>query len=72
MREQQVTVSGLYRPGWRVPGLGSQVPLLLLCGSWLSDAGFHVGSKVRVLAEPGRVVVELRESATSLAGGAEG
>ncbi len=68
MREQQVTVSGLYRPGWRVPGLGSQVPLLLLCGSWLSDAGFHVGSKVRVMAEPGRVVVVPRESAVEAFG----
>jgi len=71
MREQQVTVSGLYRPGWRVPGVGAQVPLLLLCGSWLEDAGFPVGSKVRVVAEPGRVVVVPREVEVG-AGGGEG
>jgi len=62
MREQPMTVSGMYQPGWHpLPSRASQVPLLILAGPWLEEVGFAAGSEVRVLAEPGRVVVELRE-----------
>lgn len=62
MAEQRLTVSGLYRPGWHAwPSRASQIPLLQLAGSWLEDVGFSVGSEVQVYAEPGRVVVRLRE-----------
>jgi hypothetical protein len=60
--EQRVTVSGLYRPGWhRSPSRWSQIPLLQLAGTWLEEQGFHVGSRVRVISERGRVVIELEE-----------
>jgi toxic protein SymE len=36
-------------------------PLLRLQGRWLAEAGFPVGSKVRVLASPKRLVIELVE-----------
>ena len=58
MREQRMLVSGLYRPGHRRPGLRSQVPLVLLAGVWLGEAGFPVGCEVRVKVERERLVIE--------------
>ncbi len=34
------------------------VPFLRLRGQWLSDLGFECGERVRVKAEPGRLVIE--------------
>lgn len=69
MREQPVTISGMYRPGWHpLPSRASQVPFLLLAGPWLEEAGFHVGSEVRIKAEAGRLLVELRELGEDSAG----
>jgi len=58
MREQKMTISGLYRPGWHAfPELG-QVPLLQLAGRWLAEAGLPVGTKVRIeVVEDGRVMI---------------
>lgn len=36
-------------------------PYLRLSGAWLGGVGFAIGSKVRVSAEPGRLVLELAE-----------
>jgi hypothetical protein len=58
MREQRMLVSGLYKPGHRLPGVKSQVPLVLLSGVWLGEAGFRVGCEVRVKVERGRLVIE--------------
>jgi hypothetical protein len=58
MREQKMTISGLYRPGWHAFHDLGQVPLLQLAGQWLAEAGFPVGTKVRVeVVEDGRVLV---------------
>jgi hypothetical protein len=43
------------------PGTGRPFesrPLLRLQGRWLAEAGFPVGSKVRVLVSPKRLVIE--------------
>jgi len=61
MREQKLTVSGLFRPGWHGFPESQRVPLLQLAGSWLEELGFHVGAEVKVRAKAGRVVVLLRE-----------
>lgn len=68
MREQRMLVSGLYRPGDRRPGLKSQVPLVLLSGVWLDEAGFRVGCEVRVQVERDRLVIE-RAGAREVADG---
>jgi hypothetical protein len=68
MREQRMLVSGLYRPGDRRPGLKSQVPLVLLAGVWLTEAGFRVGCEVRVKVERDRLVIE-RAAAREVADG---
>jgi hypothetical protein len=72
MREQRLTVASFYPPGWHGSSPYRAVPFLPLAGPWLREAGFSVGSEVRVRAEPGRVVVELRELAGGAAGGEEG
>jgi len=59
MPEQKVTISGLYRPGWAE--MDRQLPLIHLAGPWLAEAGFYVGSQVRVWVEHGRLVVTLRD-----------
>ena len=62
MPEQKVTVSGLYRPGWsEIPSVDRQLPFIPLAGPWLAEAGFYVGSQVRVWVERGRLVVTLRD-----------
>ena len=60
MREQKLTVSGLFRPERHVFPLREQLPLLQLAGPWLEKAGFYPGAQVAVRAEPGRLVVVLR------------
>ncbi|MCB1035180.1 MAG: SymE family type I addiction module toxin [Acidobacteria bacterium] len=60
MREQKLTVSGLYRPGWHAFPQRQRVPLLQLVGPWLEEVGFHEGAQVRVQMEAGRLVVERR------------
>jgi len=60
MREQKLTVLGLFRPGWHGFPESQRVPLLQLSGSWLEELDFHVGAEVRVQAEAGRLVVVLR------------
>jgi len=39
MREQKMTISGLYRPGWHSFADLGQVPLLQLASHWLAEAG---------------------------------
>jgi hypothetical protein len=39
------------------------VPFLRLQGRWLEQAGFEIGTRVRVLVSEGQLVVELAESA---------
>jgi hypothetical protein len=63
MREQKMTISGLYRPGWHAFGELGQVPLLQLAGRWLAEAGLPVGTKVRVeVVEDGRVLISRVEA----------
>ena len=58
MREQKMTISGLYRPGWHAFAELGQVPLLQLAGRWLAEAGLPIGTKVRIeVVEDGRVVI---------------
>ncbi len=62
MCEQQLRVSGFYRPGWpAAPGVERPSPLLLLVGSWLAEAGFAPGDEVRVSGRDGRLQVVRRE-----------
>ncbi len=57
MRELKLRVSGLYRPGEQVYPSGP-LPLVQLVGSWLEEAGFPVGTRVRVeVVEDGRLVL---------------
>ncbi len=72
LREQKLTVSGLYRPGWHVFPLREQVPLLQLAGPWLEKAGFYPGAQVSVRPEPGRLVVVLRGRDTDAVDGEGG
>jgi len=48
MREEKLTVSGLYGPGWPAFAEERPLPLLQLAGRWLWEAGFGVGTRVRV------------------------
>jgi len=61
--EERMTVASFYPSGWYGSMPYQAVPFLPLAGSWLRDAGFSVGSEVRVTAEAesGRLVVELRD-----------
>jgi len=57
MTEQKLRVSGLYRPAEHVYPSGP-LPLVQLVGSWLEEAGFPVGARVRVeVVEDGRLVL---------------
>jgi|GEM_PF-2709215 len=57
MTELKLRVSGVYRPGEHVYPSGPQ-PLVQLVGSWLEEAGFPVGARVRVeVVEDGRLVL---------------
>ena len=57
MRTLKLRVSGLYRAGEHVFS-SAQLPYLPLEGSWLGQAGFPVGARVRVEAvEDGRLVL---------------
>jgi len=62
MREQKLTVSGLYRPGWHAFPHRQRIPLLQLVGPWLEEVGFHIGAEVKVRAEEGRLEVLVREA----------
>lgn len=56
MTERDLTVSYGFRALRR--GGGGNVPMLRLMGSWLSEAGFPTGSRVRVeVVEAGRLVL---------------
>ena len=55
-----------YSPSSRLKESGPR-PSLRLRGRWLDRAGFPIGARVRVLVEPGRLVVELVESVPQLA-----
>jgi hypothetical protein len=70
MREQKLTVSGLFRPGWHAFPERQRVPLLQLAGPWLAELGFYAGAEVRVRGEGGRLEVVLRE--LDAGGGEEG
>ena len=72
MTERDLTVSAGFRPLRRGPG-GCHIPMLRLAGSWLGEAGFPVGSRVRVeVVEAGRLVLtrldEQGEEVAELAG----
>jgi hypothetical protein len=61
MAERRLTVSRLYRPrsglypSSRVPD--DVVPFVRLSGRWLERLGFRPGERLRVEAEPGRLVL---------------
>lgn len=58
MSERKMTVSGLHAPGWHNVPSRQQVPMLLLAGLWMRDAGFYPGCHVRVgVVGEGRVVI---------------
>jgi len=53
----KLRVSGLYRAGEHVFPSG-QLPLVQLVGTWLAEAGFPVGARVKVeTVEDGRLVL---------------
>lgn len=49
---RDLTVGELYRNG-------KSVPVLKVCGQWLSELGFNSGAFVRVQCEGGRIVITL-------------
>lgn len=61
MPECRLTVSRTYQPraprSRFEPAREQVVPFLRLGGLWLEDAGFPIGSRVRVEVEAGRLVV---------------
>lgn len=66
MPERRLTVAKLFAPAPRrsyPPAAGSVVPLVRISGRWLSELGFAPGDRVRVSAEPGRLVLTLAEPA---------
>lgn len=64
--ERQLTVSRTYqtraRQAWYEPAPEVRVPYLRFNGLWLAEAGFPVGSRVRVEVEEGRLVVTPAEA----------
>ncbi len=66
MIDRTLTVSSLYPASSFPSGYRSlrqsrrqhPVPFLRLSGRWLESAGFEIGSKVRVVVESDRLVVE--------------
>ncbi len=66
MIDRTLTISSLYPSssapsGWRSVRQARRqraVPFLRLSGRWLESAGFEIGSKVRVVVEADRLVVE--------------
>ena len=57
MMERDYTVSAGFRQVGR-GGRGCQLPMIRLTGSWLAEAGFPVGARVRVeVVEAGRIVM---------------
>lgn len=68
MGEQKVTVGSYYRPGWpTIRGYDEPIPFLPLVGDCLEKAGFGIGAQVWVEAEPGRLVVRLRNPSSAAA-----
>jgi len=58
MKPLKLTMSGLFVEGWHPFPEDHQVPMLMLAGRWLWEAGFGVGTRVRVdVLGEGRVVV---------------
>jgi toxic protein SymE len=61
--ERRLTLSRLYRSKprrtWRASSYTPEpsVPYLRIRGKWLEELGFEAGSKVQVLASPGRLVI---------------
>lgn len=61
MREEKLTVASFFPPGWHGSAPYRAVPFLPLAGPWLREAGFSVGSEVRVeVVREGQVLVTLR------------
>ena len=57
-QEHKLTVSGLYRPGWHAFPEDERLPHLPLMGRWLWEAGFGVGTRVKVdVVAEGELVV---------------
>lgn len=60
MADRRLTVSRTYQPragtGWNPP-LPKEVPFVRLRGQWLEEVGFSVGSRLRVMVQPGRLVL---------------
>ena len=58
MSEHKMRISSLHPPGWYDLPADQQVPLLLLAGLWMREAGFRPGCRVRVdVVEEGRMVI---------------
>jgi hypothetical protein len=47
------------------------MPFLHLQGRWLDRAGFTIGTNVRVLVSPGRLILEVTDSESAAEGGAK-
>lgn len=63
--DHKFTVGSYYRPGWpSIRGYDEPIPFLPLTGFCLEKAGFEIGAQVWVEAEPGRLVVLLKEKKT--------
>jgi len=58
-RPRQCTVSYTHYAGAYDHGGDQAVPHLRLSGLWLEQLGFAIGSKLRITAQDGRLVIEL-------------
>ena len=63
MKDRRLTLTRALRDrpsrhGYRTPAV---VPYLRARGRWLEQAGFHVGDRIRVSVEPGRLVLTLED-----------
>ena len=63
MKDRRLTLTRVLRDrpsrnGYRAPAV---VPHLRVQGRWMEQAGFHVGDRVRVIVEPGRLVLTLED-----------
>jgi hypothetical protein len=64
MKDRRLTLSRALRDhparaGYRPPTV---VPALRVQGQWMEQAGFHVGDRVRVIVEPGRLILTLEDA----------
>ena len=71
MTERKLTITSLCQSDNRCWGKSNVVPFLRLSGIWLEKVGFHIGDKVSVQVESGKLVV-MPLHAEKLGSGARG